>query len=166
MKTVDGMDVVRTETVTALCPRILDEVVDLWRRAPQLCGPDCRHCHGKHWVDDVKLELGPKRKSSHNDKAWTAEARLTYPKLPLIWSAKAYTLRVSMIAGKRVRIPYKPRGTWGTQWHMEVSRDGVRYASERAGSYSWGVKRLLDVSGVIDWQCKGLDRLCSRGFQR
>lgn len=153
MKTVNGMDVVRTEKVTALCPTILNSVTDLWRSHAR-CGPQCYQCRGKLWIDDVKLELGPKRKGQLRN-TWTAAARLTYPKRPLDWSgAKYYEFVLRVEAGKRVRIPYKPRGTWGIQWHAEV-RGHVRLLSERVPTYSWGIKRLLAEAGVIDWEYKG-----------
>jgi hypothetical protein len=53
--------------------------------------------------------------------------------------------------GRRVRIPYKPRGTYGHEWHGAVYRVGSNQGRVWCGDVhgSIGCKGLLKAAGVI-----------------
>lgn len=87
----------------------------------------------------MKITLGEKRDNGRG--AWYREA-----------TVGGIMYRVSMSHGKRVRIPYKPRGpgAYGFHWYGLVrDADGHRIWSGRAPK-SLGVRGMLIVAGVIE----------------
>lgn len=95
-----------------------------------------------HWVKanitvDVDWKLGEKRELQ--DGGWTREVTLA-----------GVTYRASVTPGQRVRIAYKPRGTYGHRWYGRVLGPNGETVFEEEVSKSSGVSGMLrDVIALV-----------------
>lgn len=56
---------------------------------------------------------------------------------------------VGVETGKRVRIPFKPRGTYGYQWHGYCRDAAGKYLYRAQVTGSTGARWLLEAAGVV-----------------